>query len=163
MATVRIPSTCTVIYLRSAILTRSCARHRQRFCLAVCSLLGIIQPHSHRCDEITQLRDPLALLPVARSPSQAHCCTRWWALTPPFHPLPFAALPHVIFTTTKGHCNLAGILSVAVVVSQPLPDNCPHLRFRGATFPPHDGTGVGKFLCWADPAATVAIRPLFTC
>jgi hypothetical protein len=35
-----------------------------------------------------KVRDPLALLPVARSPSQAHYCTRWWAFTPPFHPLP---------------------------------------------------------------------------
>src|SRR5690606_31862891 len=32
--------------------------------------------------------DPLTLLPVARSPSRRHCCHRWWALTPPFHPLP---------------------------------------------------------------------------
>lgn len=35
--------------------------------------------------------DPLALLPAARSPSRIHCCIRWWALTPPFHPLPYSA------------------------------------------------------------------------
>jgi len=34
---------------------------------------------------------PLALLPAARSPSRLHCCNRWWALTPPFHPLPAPA------------------------------------------------------------------------
>jgi hypothetical protein len=33
-------------------------------------------------------RNPLALLPVARSPSRTHCCARWWALTPPFQPSP---------------------------------------------------------------------------
>ena len=33
-------------------------------------------------------RDPLALPLVARSPSRSYCYDRWWALTPPFHPLP---------------------------------------------------------------------------
>jgi hypothetical protein len=51
---------------------------------------------------------------------------RWWALTPPFHPLP---------------ASLAGLLSVAVVVNYPFPDNRPHLRFRGATFQPQ---GLGE-------------------
>ncbi len=59
---------------------------------------------SHRCQQ-----DPLALLPVARSPSRSHYCGRWWALTPPFHPSP-TGLP------------AAGLLSVAVVVRHPLPD-----------------------------------------
>ena len=71
-------------------------------------------------------RDPLALLPVARSPSRNHHWPRWWAFTPPFHPLP----AH----TQSG--SAAGILSVAVVVKCPLPDIRPHLRFRGATSPP---------------------------
>lgn len=56
--------------------------------LAICGVLGVTQLCPHCCDEIQLAPNPLALLPVARSPSRAHCCTRWWALTPPFHPLP---------------------------------------------------------------------------
>jgi hypothetical protein len=56
-------------------------------------LLSVTQPYRIRCDEIALqlLRDPLALLPVARSPSRYHCWNRWWALTPPFQPLPSAS------------------------------------------------------------------------
>ena len=61
-------------------------------------------------------------------------------------PHPFTPYRHLVIDS----CDVvpAGILSVAVVVSHPLLDSRPHLRFRGATFPPYDGAGVGKFLCW---------------
>ena len=48
-------------------------------------------PTSLRRDRTRVERDPLALLPVARSPSRLQRCNRWWALTPPFHPLPAMA------------------------------------------------------------------------
>lgn len=64
------------------------------------------------------MQNPLALLSVARSPSRFRLRNRWWAFTPPFHPLPY---------------HTAGLLSVAVVVTCPLPAMRPHLRFRGAT------------------------------
>jgi hypothetical protein len=60
VAKVQNPSTCTVIYLSSlapGMLTQTMLSHHlhgQSFFLAVCSLLGITQPHSHRCDEIIQ-------------------------------------------------------------------------------------------------------------
>ena len=56
--------------------------------VAVCGVQRVTLPCPHRCGEIQLAPDPLALLSVARSPSRGHCCPRWWALTPPFHPLP---------------------------------------------------------------------------
>jgi hypothetical protein len=90
-------------------------------------------------------RDPLALLPVARSPSRTHCCARWWALTPPFQPLPLIRhcalllcnkqpLVKLCCSATTACVREAGLLSVAVVVRR---SNCarPHLLFREATWP----------------------------
>ncbi len=93
-------------------------------------------PQGFRCGEIAnpKARNPLTLLPVARSPSHGHLCTCWWALTPPFHPLP-CGQPR------------AGMLSVAVVVAVRLPKPRPHLLFREATFRPCGPEEVGKFLC----------------
>jgi hypothetical protein len=76
---------------------------------------GLAVPSQH------SLPSPLALLPVAHSPSRPCLHGRWWALTPPVRPLP--ALPRA----------LAGMLSVAVVVRTRLSPACPHLLFRGAT------------------------------
>jgi hypothetical protein len=59
-----------------------------------------------------------------------------------FTPHPHLAGPMMV---TAGP--LAGLLSVAVVVTRRLPSGCPHLLFRGATLPTlPDGPGVGKFL-----------------
>ncbi len=60
-------------------------------------------------------------------PAGAIAGGRWWALTPPFHPLP-AGLP-------------AGLLSVAVVVTPQLLATRPHLLFREATLPACEQTG----------------------
>jgi len=56
-------------------------------------LSGVTRPCRRHCDETKPVAKPgpLALLPVARSPSRLHLCNRWWALTPPFHPLPAPA------------------------------------------------------------------------
>jgi len=51
-------------------------------------LRGATPLHRRRCGETEPQPGPLTLLPVARSPSRSHCCGRWWALTPPFHPSP---------------------------------------------------------------------------
>jgi hypothetical protein len=64
--------------------------------MAAPDLPGVTRPHRRRCDEtenpgLNQLPGPLALLPVARSPSRSCRHDRWWALTPPVRPLP--ALP----------------------------------------------------------------------
>jgi len=105
----------------------------------------------HTCGPKTEilpelhLHDPLALLPVARSPSRTHCCIRWWALTPPFHPSPTPSNMSV----ERIRKLWAGLLSVAVVVVRSLPNARPHLRFREATFQPAKIdrlVGVGKFL-----------------
>ena len=69
--------------------------------------------------ERTRKPVPPALLPLEPSPSRAHRWTRWWALTPPFHPLPFRA----------------GLFSVAVVVASRSLRWRPRLRFRGARLP----------------------------
>jgi hypothetical protein len=81
-------------------------------------------------------------------PADRVAARRWWALTPPFHPLPASRLRL-----------LAGLLSVAVVVT--LRTACPHLLFREATLPIQpDGLGVGKFLC---PENRPATDPLVCC
>ena len=100
-------------------------------------------PQGFRCGEIADPKacNPLTLLPVARSPSQGYLYPCWWALTPPFHPLP-SDMPE------------AGMLSVAVVVAARLPKSRPHLLFREATFRPCGPEEVGKFLCRPRPAAT---------
>ncbi len=77
-----------------------------RFCLnrhlslrlapeAAPGLPGVTWHHRRRCDETELLAQPspLALLPVARSPSRRHCCHRWWALTGPEGPLACAKPP----------------------------------------------------------------------
>jgi hypothetical protein len=61
--------------------------------MAASDLPGVTRPHRRRCDETgnsgrNQLPGPLALLPVARSPSRPCRHARWWALTPPVRPLP---------------------------------------------------------------------------
>jgi hypothetical protein len=64
--------------------------------MAAPDLPGVTRLHRRRCDETesfsANLRSasepgPLALLPVARSPSRPCCQDRWWALTPPVRPL----------------------------------------------------------------------------
>ncbi len=94
--------------------------------MAASDLPGATRPHRRRCDETenpgrSQYPGPLALLPVARSPSRPCHHDRWWALTPPVRPLPARLAA------------LAGILSVAVVVRTRLSPACPRLLFRGAT------------------------------
>ena len=116
--------------------------------MAAPDLPGATRPHRRRCDETenpgrSQLPGPLALLPVARSPSRSCHHGRWWALTPPVRPLPV-------------HLGApAGMLSVAVVVRTRLSPACPHLLFHGATLSRSPsgplgardaGQGVGKFL-----------------
>jgi len=68
---------------------------------------------------------------------------RWWALTSPFHPLPAPAMGRP----------LAGLLSVAVVVTMPLPAWRPHLLFREATLPPRGGGESGSSSTGQRPAA----------
>ena len=94
------------------------------------------------------LRRDQTRLGLAHSPcSQLHARlagrvapNRWWALIPPFHPLPAPA---------KGR-PLAGLLSVAVVVAMPLPAWRPHLLFREATLPPRGGGESGSSSTGAD-------------
>ena len=129
---------------------------------AVYGLPGVTRPHPHCCDEIqpSALADmrpnPLALLPVARSPSRVHHCTRWWALTPPFHPSLYQ------LNGPKASKRTAGLLSVAVVVSCALPGNRPHLLFRVATLPDcsggESGSSSARNACSDDNSA-----PLFGC
>lgn len=100
--------------------------------VAASGLPGVTRLCRHRCDETKwskQPPGPLALLPVARSPSRPRHRDRWWALTPPVRPLP-------------GPCWApAGMLSVAVVVRTRLSPACPHLPFREATLPCYPRTG----------------------
>jgi hypothetical protein len=126
--------------------------------MAAPGLPGVTRPCRRRCDETESLRGrvtapepgPLALLPIARSPSRPRCRDRWWALTPPVRPLP--APPHPPFPAeSKGNGTPAGMLSVAVVVRTRLSPACPHLLFRGATLsraywglPPSPGCGTGS-------------------
>ena len=64
--------------------------------VAAPDLPGATWLHRRRCDETEPTRQtsacrkpgPLALLPVARSPSRTRFHDRWWALTPPVRPLP---------------------------------------------------------------------------
>ncbi len=99
--------------------------------MAVPGLRGVTSLHRHRCGETESVLNrpgPLALLPVARSPSQAH---HWYLLV--------GSYPTVSAVTRLGPRKprpaQAGLLSVAVVVTRPLPTGCPHLLFRGATLP----------------------------
>lgn len=80
---------------------------------------------------------PLTLLPAARSPGRPHCCGP-----------PAGSYPAVSALTSAPEGALAGMLSVAVVVTRTFPSGRPHLRFHGAAFPaPRGGrVGVGKFL-----------------
>jgi len=59
--------------------------------MAVPSLRGVTPPHRHRCGETeSMLLDP-APSPCSRSHARlagAIAGARWWALTPPFQPLP---------------------------------------------------------------------------
>jgi hypothetical protein len=59
--------------------------------MAAPDLPAVSRLHRRRCDE-TEFHaaepGPLALLPVARSPSRSCHHGRWWALTPPVRPLP---------------------------------------------------------------------------
>ena len=54
--------------------------------------------------------------------------------------LPYPFTPYLPCQSRVSARRTAGLLSVAVVVNHPLPDGCPHLLFRGATFRPQ-GTG----------------------
>jgi len=76
--------------------------------LAVTAATGV-NPKAH----------PTRLAPhqPARSPSRPHCCDRWWALTPPFHPSP----------ALTARSTPAGLLSVAVLRRRQSNLPAPHL------------------------------------
>ena len=81
--------------LRTSSVSRTSHRHlsHPHVWMAAPDLPGVTRPHRRRCDETenpgrNQLPGPLALLPVARSPSRSCHHDRWWALTPPVRPLP---------------------------------------------------------------------------
>ena len=81
--------------LRTGLAHRTSHRHlsHPHVGMAAPDLPGVTRPHRRRCDETenpgrNQLPGPLALLPVARSPSRSCHHDRWWALTPPVRPLP---------------------------------------------------------------------------
>jgi len=120
-------------------------------CTANRGLPGITRPRPLRCDEIAPAWSA-TLSPCSRLHARlaGYIAATAGGLLP--HPFtPYRPWP-------------AGILSVAVVVSRPLPDACPHLRFRGATLsPPKGGRGVGKFLYGSTPAATDSFRQIFCC
>jgi hypothetical protein len=109
--------------------------------VAAPDLPGVTRLYRHRCDETESLAGkisapepgPLALLPVARSPSRARRRDRWWALTPPVRPLPAPTLLRPSCEGRESRGTPAGILSVAVVVRTRLSPACPHLLFHGAT------------------------------
>jgi hypothetical protein len=119
--------------------------------MAVPGLRGVTSLHRHRCGETESVLNrpgPLALLPVVRSPSQAH---HWHLLV--------GSYPTVSAVTRlrprRPRPAQAGLLSVAVVVARTLPTGCPHLLFRGATsLEPSLKPGVGKFLYAHGPRAT---------
>ena len=114
--------------------------------LATPGLPGVTQPHHCRCDETER---------YARPPHLAPSCT----LAQPTA-LPRIAgglLPHR-FTPYPGPITgmrpMAGLFSVAVVVTAQLLASCPHLLFREATLPAAKGRlGVGKFLYPAKPGS----------
>ena len=74
-------------------------------------LTGLTATRPNQAISLSPQPGPLALLPVARSPSRSYHYGRWWALTPPFQPLP---------TSRVSPGSPAGLLSVAVVVTRPL-------------------------------------------
>lgn len=130
---------CTVIYLAIA-----CAM------AALCGLQGVILPCPQRCDEIQQIRYRLPCDGLAEPTRLAPGCTLAWpdAL---LHP-PVGSYPTLSALTPLPSCkgNVAGFLSVAVVVTTGLRPLRPHLLFRGAAFPGWfvpSRTRVGKFLC----------------
>ena len=86
--------------------------------MAAPDLPGVTRPRRRRCDETespgrNQFPGPLALLPVARSPSQPCHHDRWWALTPPVRPLP--ALPRC----AGGNAFCCGCSQVAALAGLP--------------------------------------------
>ena len=91
---------------------------------------GVTRPRRRHCDETKPVAEPgpLALLPVARSPSR------------PGHPEPLVGSYPTLSPLTRTCLRrpLAGLLSVAVVVTMPLPAWRPHLLFREATLPPEE-------------------------
>ena len=116
--------------------------------LAAPGLPGVTRPHRHRCDETenpgrNQLPGPLALLPVARSPSRPCHHDRWWALAPPVRPLP--VLPRCTGGNTfccgcSQDAALAGLPPLTVSWGDPalLPIRLADIRDAGPE--------VGKFL-----------------
>ena len=87
--------------------------------------------------------NPLALLSVARSPSQEHCCPRWWALTPPFQPLPRSIPSHERSRSTRGGNILCCGCSRTIVAN-----GSPPLTVSWGNFAVMTRLRVGKFLYW---------------
>ena len=94
-------------------------------CPAVRNLLGVIQLRPHRCDEILHYLHKQCKTHSPCSPLHAR-------LAGFVSKTAGGLLPHR-FTPYRPVTRTAGLLSVAVVVTWPLPDMRPHLRFRGAT------------------------------
>ena len=99
---------------------------RRAGCTAVRSLPGVAWLHPFRCGKIQLSEDepnPLALLPIARSPSRCHC---WRPLVGSYPTLsPLTCRAQILRTA-------AALLSVAVVVTPPIAVVRPHLLFHGA-------------------------------
>jgi hypothetical protein len=109
--------------------------------VAAPDLPGVTRLYRRRCDE-TESFDypqgsrsgpgPLALLPVARSPSRPCHHDRWWALTPPVRPLPAllgSAGGNAFCCGCSQDAALAGLPPLAVSWGDLVP-SCHRLRMR---------------------------------
>ena len=88
---------------------------------------------------------PLALLPVARSPSRPCLHDRWWALTPPVRPLP------ALLRSAGGNAFCCGCSQDAALAGLPpltVSWGDPVLLLTRLADIQDAGLGVGKFL-WA--------------